>query len=79
MDDGESHWFIFSMLSVSLQAFGPVEKMDENVVTELRCMSKGFSNKDLQTLPFSMDNMEEISPCDLKDSQVKSKNGFMTT
>lgn len=54
------------------EAFGPVPHMNETVTTQLGCISQGFSNEDLQKLPFSLDTLEEIAPCGWNESQVES-------
>lgn len=56
-----------------LQAFGPVSQMTESVVMQMGCITRGFSNADLQKLPFSLDALEEIAKCGWNDSQVKKK------
>lgn len=53
-----------------LQAFGPVAEMTENVVMQIGCISQGFTNSDLEKLPFSLDILENIGHCGWNESQV---------
>lgn len=53
-----------------MQVFGPVEHMTESVVTQLGCVSQGFSESELEKLPFLLDNLEEIGRCGWNESQV---------
>ncbi|XP_074539191.1 otoancorin [Halichoeres trimaculatus] len=59
------------LIKKAVEAFGPVSQMNEDVVTQLGCISQGFSNQDLQTLPFSLDTLEKIGPCGWSDSQME--------
>ena len=56
-----------------LQAFGPVSQMTESAVTQIGCIAQGFSNSDLEKLPFSLDTLEEIAHCSWNESQVEYK------
>lgn len=56
----------------AVQVFGPVEHMTESVVTQLGCVSQGFSESELEKLPFLLDNLEEIGRCGWNESQVTS-------
>ncbi|XP_035528068.1 otoancorin [Morone saxatilis] len=53
------------------KAFGPVSAMNETVVTQIGCISQGFSNADLEKLPFSLDTLEEIAHCGWNESQME--------
>ncbi|XP_077950908.1 otoancorin isoform X1 [Gasterosteus aculeatus] len=53
------------------EAFGPVSQMTESVVMQMGCITRGFSNADLQKLPFSLDALEEIAKCGWNDSQME--------
>lgn len=59
---------------VCLQAFGPVSQMDESVVTQMGCITQGFSNPELEMFAFSMDTLEEIARCNWNKSQVQYKD-----
>ncbi|XP_047196884.1 otoancorin [Hippoglossus stenolepis] len=54
------------------EAFGPVSQMTESVVMQMGCITRGFSNTDLATLPFSLDAMEDITGCGWMESQMES-------
>ncbi|XP_037309860.2 otoancorin [Pungitius pungitius] len=54
------------------EAFGPVSQMTESVVMLMGCITPGFSNADLQKLPFSLDALEEIAKCGWNESQMAS-------
>ncbi|XP_061572831.1 otoancorin [Cololabis saira] len=56
----------------AVETFGPVEEMTESVVLQLGCVNQGFSNSDLEMLPFSLDSLEEIAHCGWKESQTES-------
>lgn len=47
-----------------------MEHMTESVVTQLGCVSQGFSESELEKLPFLLDNLEEIGRCGWNESQV---------
>ncbi|CAJ1062256.1 otoancorin [Xyrichtys novacula] len=53
----------------AIEAFGPLSQMTEDEVVQLGCITRGFSNKDLQALPFSLDTLEDIADCDWDDIQ----------
>ncbi|XP_060906639.1 uncharacterized protein otoa isoform X2 [Labrus mixtus] len=53
------------------EAFGPVSQMNESVVMQLGCITQGFSAKNLLTLPFSLDSLEDISHCGWTQSQLE--------
>ncbi|XP_044065278.1 otoancorin isoform X2 [Siniperca chuatsi] len=51
---------------------GPVSQMtDDSVVMQMGCITQGFSNADLEKLPFSLDILEEIAHCRWNESQMK--------
>ncbi|XP_068179193.1 otoancorin [Antennarius striatus] len=56
----------------AVEAFGPVAQMSDVVVMRLKCITQGFSDEDLQKLPFTMDVLEEISYCHWSQSQVET-------
>ncbi|KAM6909657.1 otoancorin [Xenentodon cancila] len=56
----------------AVETFGPVREMTESVVVQLGCVNQGFSNSDLEMLPFSLDTLEEIAHCGWKESQMES-------
>ena len=58
--------FVFSCV----QVFGLVSQMTESVVMQMGCITQSFSNTDLETLPFSLDAMEDITDCGWMESQV---------
>ncbi|XP_020497597.1 otoancorin [Labrus bergylta] len=53
------------------ETFGPVSQMNESVVMQLGCIIQGFLAKDLSTLPFSLDSLEDISHCGWTESQLE--------
>ncbi|KAM8870252.1 otoancorin isoform 2-T2 [Spinachia spinachia] len=53
------------------EAFGPVSQMTESEVMQMGCITRGFSNADLQRFPFSLDALEEIAKCGWNDSQMQ--------
>ncbi|XP_011483575.1 uncharacterized protein LOC105355935 isoform X1 [Oryzias latipes] len=55
-----------------VQAFGPVTQMTDRDVARLGCITRGFSNSDLEKLPFSLDILEGIAHCGWNDSQMAS-------
>ncbi|XP_026173158.1 uncharacterized protein LOC113136499 isoform X2 [Mastacembelus armatus] len=55
----------------AIQAFGPVSKMTETVVMQIGCITQGFSNSDLETLPLSLDTVIEISKCHWNESKIR--------
>lgn len=59
-----------------LQAFGPVSQMTESAVMQMGCITQGFSHKDLERLPFSLDAMEDIAHCGWDESQVKCRKQY---
>ncbi|XP_040923714.1 otoancorin isoform X2 [Betta splendens] len=54
------------------QAFGPVSQMNDSVVTQLGCITRGFSAADLKKLPFPLDGLERISHCGWNESQLEA-------
>ena len=58
------------------QAFGQVSQMAQTVVMQMGCITRGFSDADLERLPFSMDAVEEITHCGWNESQVDYRNSF---
>ncbi|XP_053289168.1 otoancorin [Pleuronectes platessa] len=54
------------------ECFGPVSQMSETVVMQMGCLTRSFSNTDLETLPFSLDAMEDITDCGWMESQMES-------
>uniref|UniRef100_A0A8D3DX92 Otoancorin n=1 Tax=Scophthalmus maximus TaxID=52904 RepID=A0A8D3DX92_SCOMX len=52
------------------EAFGPVSQMTESAVMQMGCITQGFSHKDLERLPFSLDAMEDIAHCGWDESQM---------
>ncbi|XP_078109050.1 otoancorin isoform X2 [Sander vitreus] len=52
--------------------FGAVSQMNESVVMQMGCLTQGFSNADLEKLPFSLDALEEIAHCGWNESQMKA-------
>lgn len=58
-----------------MQVFGPVDQMSESAVTQLGCLTQGFSKSELEKLPFLLDNMEEIGRCGFNESQVMMTRG----
>lgn len=58
-----------------MQVFGSVEQMNESVVTQLGCISQGFSEPELEKLPFLLDNLEEIGRCGWTETQVMMTSG----
>ncbi|KAM6995321.1 otoancorin [Tautogolabrus adspersus] len=59
------------LIDKAIEAFGPVSQMTESEVTQLGCITQGFSAKDLPTLPFSLDSLEDISHCGWTESQME--------
>ncbi|RVE62701.1 hypothetical protein OJAV_G00159600 [Oryzias javanicus] len=55
-----------------VQAFGSVTQMTESNVARLGCITRGFSNSNLEKLPFSLDILEGIAHCGWNDSQMTS-------
>ncbi|XP_051261887.1 otoancorin isoform X2 [Dicentrarchus labrax] len=53
------------------EAFGPVSAMNETAVTQMGCINQGFSDADLEKLPFSLDTLEEIDHCGWSESQME--------
>lgn len=51
--------------------------MNESVVMQMGCLAQGFSNAELEKLPFSLDALEEIAHCGWDESQVKHKSSFI--
>ncbi|XP_070768533.1 otoancorin [Enoplosus armatus] len=55
------------------EALGPVSQMtDKSVVMQVGCITQGFSDADLEKLPFSLDTLEEISHCGWNESQMEA-------
>ncbi|XP_034553551.1 otoancorin [Notolabrus celidotus] len=55
----------------AVEFFGPVSGMTETVLMQLGCITQGFSKEDLQTLPFSLDTLEEVANCGWKESKME--------
>ncbi|KAF6739596.1 Otoancorin [Oryzias melastigma] len=55
-----------------VQAFGPVTQMTERDVARLGCITRGFSDSNLEKLPFSLDILEGIAHCGWNNSQMTS-------
>ncbi|XP_031708924.1 otoancorin [Anarrhichthys ocellatus] len=56
----------------AIEVLGPVSQMTESEVIQMRCITRGFSNADLEKLPFSLDTLEEIAKCGWKDPQMEA-------
>ncbi|XP_038146105.1 otoancorin isoform X2 [Cyprinodon tularosa] len=56
----------------AVEVFGPVANMTEDVIVQLGCITQGFSNSELEKLPFSLDSLDEIGACGWRDSQLAS-------
>ncbi|XP_029958451.1 uncharacterized protein otoa [Salarias fasciatus] len=56
----------------AVEAFGSVKQMAGCQLMKLGCITQGFSEADLEMLPFSIDSLEEISKCAWTESQMKS-------
>ncbi|KAK9513806.1 hypothetical protein VZT92_027310 [Zoarces viviparus] len=54
------------------ELLGPVSQMTESAVIQMGCITRGFSNADLEKLPFSLDTLEEIAKCGWKDPQMEA-------
>ncbi|CAN9513584.1 unnamed protein product [Ophioblennius macclurei] len=54
------------------QAFGSVERMAKCQVTQMGCITRSFNPTELETLPFSLDSLEEVSKCGWTEEQVRS-------
>ncbi|XP_069394092.1 otoancorin [Paralichthys olivaceus] len=54
------------------EVFGQVSQITESVVMQMGCITRGFSNTDLKTLPLSLDAMEDIADCSWMESQMQS-------
>ncbi|XP_034731126.1 otoancorin [Etheostoma cragini] len=59
------------LIEKATKTFGSVSQMNESVVTQMGCLTRGFSNADLEKLPFSLDTLEEIAQCGWNESQMK--------
>lgn len=57
-------------LILLLQVVGPVSQMTEANVIELGCITQGFSDADLEMLPFTSEALEDIARCGWNESQV---------
>ncbi|XP_034409927.1 otoancorin-like [Cyclopterus lumpus] len=53
----------------AVEVLGPVSQMTESEVMQLGCITRGFSDADLEKLPFSLDALEEIDNCGWNVSQ----------
>ncbi|XP_056300397.1 stereocilin-like isoform X2 [Pseudoliparis swirei] len=53
----------------AVEVLGPVSQMTESVVMQLGCITRGFSDADLEELPFSRDALEDIEKCGWNTSQ----------
>ncbi|KAM6936727.1 otoancorin [Lycodopsis pacificus] len=54
------------------EVLGPVSQMTDSVVKQMGCITRGFSNADLEKLPFSLDTLEEIDKCGWKEPQMEA-------
>ncbi|XP_045900376.1 otoancorin [Micropterus dolomieu] len=55
------------------ESLGPVSQMtDDSVVVQMGCITRGFSNAELEKLPFSLDTLEAIAHCGWNESQMGS-------
>ncbi|MEQ2211240.1 hypothetical protein XENOCAPTIV_013413 [Xenoophorus captivus] len=55
------------------QVFGPVPSMTESIIVRLGCITQSFSNSELEMLPLSLENLDEIAACGWKNSQVNCR------
>ncbi|XP_068591549.1 otoancorin isoform X2 [Cebidichthys violaceus] len=54
------------------EVLGPVSQMTESVLIQMGCITRGFSNADLEKLPFSLDTLEEIAKCGWNEPQMEA-------
>lgn len=54
------------------EAFGAASQMADCQVLQLGCIAQGFSDADLETLPFSLDSLEDAAKCSWTESQMKA-------
>lgn len=47
--------------------------LTEEVVQKMGCINRGFSDGDLEKLPFSLDNLDAIKSCGWTEQQVKQR------
>ncbi|MEQ2170580.1 hypothetical protein GOODEAATRI_001767 [Goodea atripinnis] len=55
------------------KVFGPVPSMTESIIVQLGCITQSFSNSELEMLPLSLENLDEIAACGWKNSQVNCR------
>ncbi|XP_037640501.1 otoancorin isoform X2 [Sebastes umbrosus] len=55
----------------AVENLGPVSEMNESVVMQMGCITRGFSNADLEKLPFSLESLEKIANCGWNESQME--------
>ncbi|XP_053699567.1 otoancorin [Synchiropus splendidus] len=56
----------------SVQAFGPPQQMNDQSILQLGCISRCFSNRDLEQMAFSLDMLEPLAQCGWSESQMAS-------
>ncbi|MEQ2314344.1 hypothetical protein AMECASPLE_011119, partial [Ameca splendens] len=56
----------------AVEVFGPVPSMTESIIVQLGCITQSFSNSELEMLPLSLENLDEIAACGWKNSQLPS-------
>ncbi|XP_029928661.1 otoancorin [Myripristis murdjan] len=56
----------------AVKVWGPVSSMNESLVTQLGCVSQGFSSSDLEKLPISPDTLQEIAHCGWTQLQTEA-------
>uniref|UniRef100_A0A3P8UMC8 Otoancorin n=1 Tax=Cynoglossus semilaevis TaxID=244447 RepID=A0A3P8UMC8_CYNSE len=54
------------------ETFGSVSTLTEEVVQKMGCINRGFSDGDLEKLPFSLDNLDAIKSCGWTEQQMRS-------
>ncbi|XP_028326663.1 uncharacterized protein otoa [Gouania willdenowi] len=56
----------------AIEVFGPVSQMDRCQLVQLHCIARGFSNSDLELLPFSLSSLKDMVHCGYTESQMES-------
>ncbi|KAM9353471.1 otoancorin [Symphorus nematophorus] len=56
----------------AVKVFGPVSKMNESLLMQLRCIIRGFPEADLEQLPISLAMLDQIAHCGWNESQMES-------
>ncbi|XP_036929963.1 otoancorin isoform X2 [Acanthopagrus latus] len=56
----------------AVKVFGPVSQMTEANVMEMGCITQGFSDADLEMLPFTSEALEDIAQCGWNESQMET-------